>query len=264
MPTARSRKRIRSRPVSTIPASAPSMPGSTTWGASRSCPPPTRRRSRRSSCAASSKASSRRSSRRTRSPRCSTWRRKSRRITSWWSMSPAAATRISTASKRGWKRTDDGDAASSPLPMGERSLAKRAGEGAQPSPRSQGQVDHLQHAVQVLIHIDVRDADDVESERFERVGALCIMRALAFCVVRDTVDLDDQLAFNRDEVDDVSAYWVLPSEFPGRQAAPAQRLPEPRFGARLRCAELARSLPEALHPPHPAAARPTSPLRGEV
>ena len=60
--TARSRRRTRSRPASIIPASAPSMPGSTTSSGSRICRRPTRRRWRRSSCARGSKASSPRSS----------------------------------------------------------------------------------------------------------------------------------------------------------------------------------------------------------
>ena len=59
---------IRYRPASTIPASAPSIPGSRTSAGSRISRRPTTRRSRCSSCAPSSRASSRRSSRRTRWP----------------------------------------------------------------------------------------------------------------------------------------------------------------------------------------------------
>ena len=79
--TARSRRRIRSRPASTIPASGRSTPGSPISAASNSSPRPTRRRWRRSSSAAGSKASSRRSSRAMRWRGCPSSRRRSRRIT---------------------------------------------------------------------------------------------------------------------------------------------------------------------------------------
>jgi tryptophan synthase beta subunit len=67
--TARSPRRIRSRPASTIPASAPSIRGCTRAAACSTSRSATTRRLRRSSCARSSKESCRRSSRRTR------WRR---------------------------------------------------------------------------------------------------------------------------------------------------------------------------------------------
>ena len=50
--TARSSKRIRSRPASTIPASGPSTPGCTISAASTTSRRPTRKRSTRSSCCA--------------------------------------------------------------------------------------------------------------------------------------------------------------------------------------------------------------------
>ena len=64
--TARSTTRIRSRPGSIIPASAPSTPGCTISAASNTSRSPTARRSTRSSCAAGRRGSSRRWSRRTR------------------------------------------------------------------------------------------------------------------------------------------------------------------------------------------------------
>ena len=64
-PTARCRKRIRSRPAWTIPASVPSTPGSRTAAAPSTSASRTRRRSRPSTTAAASKASCRRWSPRT-------------------------------------------------------------------------------------------------------------------------------------------------------------------------------------------------------
>src|SRR5258707_1329690 len=61
--TGRSTKPIRSRPASTIPASDPSMPGSTTSSACNICPPPTTRRWRHSGFSPGMQASAQRARR---------------------------------------------------------------------------------------------------------------------------------------------------------------------------------------------------------
>jgi len=104
----------------------------------------------------------------------------------------------------------------------------------------------------------------MEAKRFEYSRAANIARDLVFCTVGCAIDFDDQLAFDSYEVDDVSVDLVLSPEFPASEPAGPESPPEPALCVRLRGAELARSLPEAFHPPHPAASQPTSPRWGEV
>jgi len=92
--TARSPSATRSPPASTTPASAPSTPTSTTRAWPSTAPSPTNRPSTPSTACAGSKASFRPSSPRTPWPPPSNARRNARRIISWWSTSPDAATRI--------------------------------------------------------------------------------------------------------------------------------------------------------------------------
>ena len=77
--TARSPRRTRSAPGSTIPASAPSTPGSRRAAASNTLTRPTPKRSTRSSCSAALRASSPRSNRATPSPPSPSARRRCRR-----------------------------------------------------------------------------------------------------------------------------------------------------------------------------------------
>jgi len=51
--------------------------------------------------------------------------------------------------------------------------------------------------------------------------------------VRDTIDLDNELAFRSHKVDDVSINRVLAAEFPLRQAAISQRVPQAHVRAGL-------------------------------
>src|SRR5258705_1331620 len=102
--TARSPWPTRSRPASTIRASAPSTPTTARRGASSSSPSPTRKRWRASRRSRSWKASCRRSSRRTRWPTPCGWPRRCRAPRPSWSASRAAATRTCTSWPRRWGR----------------------------------------------------------------------------------------------------------------------------------------------------------------
>src|SRR5262249_13558459 len=93
----------------------------------------------------------------------------------WWSISPAAATRTCHRSATSCGGRSDHPTAvplvPSPLLCGERSPAKRAGEGAFDSVDSKHTFDHLQYAVDIVIHIGVRHTSDVESASFEHRGS---------------------------------------------------------------------------------------------
>jgi len=93
---------------------------------------------------------------------------------------------------------------------------------------------------------------------------LRVAQSLTFGAMRHAIDFDDELSIKRHEVHYIAVDRMLPTKFPARETAITQAAPKPRFGACLQVAQLASSLLETLHPPHPAAARPTSPPRGEV
>src|SRR6266436_6577887 len=57
---------------------------------------------------------------------------------------------------------------------------------------------------------------------------------------------------------------MLAAKFPSRQSPVAQRLPKLCLGTRLRQAKFSCSCLKLVHSPHPAAAQPTSPRRGEA
>jgi tryptophan synthase alpha chain len=104
----------------------------------------------------------------------------------------------------------------------------------------------------------------VEAAGFQGSGAITIMCLLASRFVCDTVDFDDQLPVKRHEVYNVSVDRMLASKFLSFQRTVAQRPPEPCLGAGLFRSQQFGFCPEFLHPPHPAAAQPTSLRRGEV
>ena len=85
-----------------------------------------------------------------------------------------------------------------------------------PSQGTQCAVDHLENAAEIFIHIDIRDSNNEKSKFFQGPCALGVTFELLVGAMCDAVDFDDQLAFHRDEVDDVFVDRMLPPKLPMR------------------------------------------------
>ena len=86
-------------------------------------------------------------------------------------------------------------------------------------------VDHIEHTTKILIYVDVRNPHDMETESFEKCGAGSVTFGLPWRAVGGAVDLHDQLAFKRDEIDHISVDRVLAAKLPASEAAISQRVP---------------------------------------
>ncbi len=94
-------------------------------------------------------------------------------------------------------------------------------------------IDHLEHALEILVHVDVGNAHDAEAKRLEHPCPLRITSDLRRRTVRLSIDFDDQLAVERDEINGVSVNRVLAAKLAACKLATPQRLPEHRLGMRL-------------------------------
>ena len=93
--------------------------------------------------------------------------------------------------------------------------------------------DHFDHTFQILVHISVGDAYDMETEIVERRSAGAVTDDFGFGTVCDAIDFDDEFSIQRNEIDNVSGNRVLAAEFPSRKPAITQSLPQPRLRACL-------------------------------
>ena len=68
--------------------------------------------------------------------------------------------------------------------------------------------------VEVFVHVDVGYAHHVKAEALELSSAFVVASALPIRCVRATVDFDNELAIERDEIDDVACNWMLAPKLP--------------------------------------------------
>lgn len=102
-------------------------------------------------------------------------------------------------------------------------------------------VDCLTYGVELKHHVGVPEADDSKSLRLEPGGPGRILCAL-FLVVA-AVDLHDEAPFERYEVDDVPADYLLTAKFVPTQAATAEEKPEPGLGIGHIAPQMACAIP---------------------
>jgi hypothetical protein len=66
----------------------------------------------------------------------------------------------------------------------------------------------------------------MESKRTQNLRSLDVVRQLLGGRMGRPINLDDKLAADRDEIDNVAIEWVLPPKFSARKPAIAEGLPK--------------------------------------
>src|SRR5262249_46348696 len=99
----------------------------------------------------------------------------------------------------------------------------RAGEGLGAVELTQ---DRGEHSLEVLIDVAVGDAHHVKSKSLELLRSSLVSHQLFSRRMRSAIDLDDQLAIERNEIDDVPRDHVLPPKFPTTKLARPQCPPQ--------------------------------------
>ena len=84
------------------------------------------------------------------------------------------------------------------------------------------------HALDIIQHVVVPEADDVIPAFFQRGRPLAV-RLSSFAMLA-TIDLNDQFSFERNEVDDISGERNLSFEFDAIKPACAKSGPQKLFG----------------------------------
>ncbi len=79
--------------------------------------------------------------------------------------------------------------------------------------------DEFESPFEVVVHVNICDTSDEEAAGLEDIGPYSIVLDFGWGRVCDSIDLDDQLAVKRDEIDDIPVDRVLASEFPACQPA---------------------------------------------
>lgn len=121
----------------------------------------------------------------------------------------------------------------------------RAGEGLD---RSEFVQDCRKHSIYVFADIGVANADYLKPELLKLASALLVMRALLARRMRAAVNFDNELAVERNEIDDVACNRILAAELPSSKLTPAQSLPKKIFGCGLIGSQRARARLETVHP----------------
>ena len=98
----------------------------------------------------------------------------------------------------------------------------RAGEGLGGIKLAQ---DRRQHSLKVLVDVTVRDSDHVKPKSLKLLRSSLVPRHVFSRRMRSAVDLDDQLAIKRDEIDDVARDHVLAPKLPAAKLTSPQRPP---------------------------------------
>jgi hypothetical protein len=110
----------------------------------------------------------------------------------------------------------------------------------------------LQHSVQIVHYVGVRDAHKTEALARQPIRSTLIIGALAG--VRVSVDLDDQLGGRAEKVGDERANPDLAPELEAVELLRAQRLPKPILSGRCLLARGPDALKASRHvfvwPPH--------------
>ena len=113
--------------------------------------------------------------------------------------------------------------------------------------------DHLEHAIRVREHIGIPETDDAVAAQFEKARTAFICRIVRMLT---TIEFDDQLSFDADEIGDIKSDRKLPPELETTKGAIAQALPEAEFGVRCWDAQLAGEgnvlALQFVAPPHPS------------
>ena len=90
----------------------------------------------------------------------------------------------------------------------------------------------MQDALEVPLHLVVPEPDDTESFTLKPRSSLLIRYPHDSFVVMPAVNLNDQAAFEANEVDDVWANGLLPAKLRSCRASPRQSTPQ---GSLRRC-----------------------------
>jgi hypothetical protein len=107
--------------------------------------------------------------------------------------------------------------------------------------------NHLKHALDIGQHIIVPETQHAVTHGLQILGPMLVVIRLLRMLT--TIQLNNQHGLRTDEIDDVTAYFVLPSELPSRQVAVAQVSPQQLFHIRHRTTQSARAIHiVAFHP----------------
>ena len=94
-------------------------------------------------------------------------------------------------------------------------------------------MDCFQDTFKIVIHVRIGDAHDQVPAPFQLCGSHGIARHFVRRRVRSSVNLNDKLSCQGNEIDNISINAVLAAELPSREFSILQRMPKPRFGIRL-------------------------------
>jgi len=81
----------------------------------------------------------------------------------------------------------------------------------------------------------------MEAERLKYRCSLCVADGRCVRTMRHSIDFNDQLSIECDEIDNKAIDWMLPAKLPTGESTISQRLPQACFGTCLGLSQLQRS-----------------------